>query len=356
MDRLVLDVDLTRGRPDEAGLLNRFLRSGPLDDAGLHAAIRRLARYHDAWLMNYPLGGWDRGLSVTHEMRLITETYLPMREIRTAFRQLYRAALGFPPLLSSCPVHRASGWLDLLPFFHRYLPASSPAALLSEVAADDDLRCRLLFHLFLPPRYGCGFGRYPRQLAHLRDRLAQERSWRIQKTFRCLDAATGTGEGTYDLAQLLTDAGYPPDSVVVHGSTPEPFELIAGACCRFPHDPLREARFRDRLQRLAEAGTVSRITFMQGDVRDTPGDGGSYDLIVCNGLLGGPLLHDADELRRALAVLTDCLTPGGLLCIADRFHDGWRRRDAGPTVKFLLQQAGLETADLADGVVAVRPF
>ena len=355
-DRLILAVDPYHGHADETGGLARFLRPGPLCDPALIAAIRRLQTCHDAWLAHYPLGIWGEGLDVTREMRLLTETFLPMREIRTAFRLLYSFALRFSPLLTACPVHRSSGWLDLLPFFYRYLPTTSPAVLLEQVALNEDLRLRLLFGMFLPPRYGCGFGRYERQLVHVRDWLNDTRHRRNKGIIRCLDAATGTGEGAYDLAQLLLESGYPPERLVVHGSSPDPFELIAGACGRFPHDPSRERRFRNHVRTLALSGVTSRMTFLQGDVLDMPGDGGCYDLVVCNGLLGGPLLHADHELRRAVSVLTGCLSPGGLLCIADRFHDGWRRHNGESSVRVMLRQAGFALCELPDGVAAMRSF
>jgi len=42
--------------------------------------------------------------------------------------------------------------------------------------------------------------------------------------------------------------------------------------------------------------------------------GASFDLIICNGVIGWGL-DDPDEIRRSLAVCAECLSPGGLLLL-----------------------------------------
>lgn len=346
---------LPAGPPWDGQAMSRYLRSGELHHDGLYGAIRRLQRLHGAWLAVYPLGTGGPGLRITAEMRLLTETYLPMAAVRTAFRQLYRAALAFTPLLAACPVHRADSWLDLLPLFAPFLGGStSPALLLDRAASDDPFRRRLLFAMFLPSHYGCGFNRYPQQLAQIGVWLRSQRSTAPDRRLRCLDAATGTGEGAYDLVQQLLETGYGPDRFTVHGSSADPFELLAGSGALFPHDEERGRRYRTEAARIAGDGAAARITFLQGDVREMPGDGGRYDLIVCNGLLGGPFLHAEPQLQRAIERLTGSLSRGGMLCCADRFHHGWRVGGTALTAA-LLRRAGCETGEQANGLVAYAP-
>jgi chemotaxis methyl-accepting protein methylase len=232
------------------------------------------------------------------------------------------------------------------------LVEANPARLLRRLLKDGEFRNRFLFALFLPRRYGGGFGRYPAQADFLRRRL--EATGPVG-TMRCLDAACGSGEGTYELAMLILECGYAPEQLELHGVTVEPLELFAAAHGWFPHDPSRQAAFRSRTGRLFEADVARRITFMREDLtaaRD--GATGPYDIILCNGLMGGPLLHGCDELEETVGRLCRRLKRRGLLLAADHFHGGWKKAAPGTQLQKMLAGNGLEALDVDEGVAGVR--
>jgi len=333
--------------------LARILQDGALRDATLDSQIRRLDARYASWLASYPLGEWGPGLAVTREMRVVSETYLPMDEIRRAFRRLFRLSFLQTPCYGASRLLCANSWLDLLPAYHPFMGGCNPALLLRRLADDAGLRLRFLFAEFLPPRYGCRSGRYPHQTEQVRGWLHANRQ-RFGGGIRCLDAACGSGEGTYDLVRLLLEEGYPVGGFCVHGTTLEPLELFAGAHAVFPHDTQREEAFRARVAPIFGAGGATGMSFFLGDVLESAGDGGRYDLIVCNGLIGGPMLHAESEAMRGLSVLADALAPAGMLCIADSFHEGWSNSSSRATLAGLAAGCGLSVSLLPDGICALR--
>jgi hypothetical protein len=178
-----------------------------------------------------------------------------------------------------------------------------------------------------------------------------------KRALRCLDAACGTGEGVYDLARLLLESTGITADWQVDGVTLEPLELFSAAHGYFPHDPERQVAFRKRVAPLLEMGLAERISFTQGDV--TVGSnpvGSGYTVIVCNGLLGGPLLSQGRQLAVAVANLAAMLEPGGILLAADRFHGGWRKRISRGALGDILAGCGLRPLSVEDGIAGVRPM
>lgn len=172
---------------------------------------------------------------------------------------------------------------------------------------------------------------------------------------RCLDAACGSGEGTYGLARLLRECGFSPGEMVVHGATIEPLELFAAAHGWFPHDPARHKGFRRQMLPLIEDGTAGSIQFFQEDLTDSgqeQEDG--YDLILCNGLLGGPLMHSRDTLERAVERICARLRPDGILLAADHFHGGWKKSLPENDLGEMLTGCGLKLLALGEGLAGIR--
>ena len=52
------------------------------------------------------------GLLITPEIRLQSELYLPIKEIRRLFNRLYAAAVEHAPILSSTPFYHCPSWAD----------------------------------------------------------------------------------------------------------------------------------------------------------------------------------------------------------------------------------------------------
>jgi SAM-dependent methyltransferase len=334
--------------------LRKLLVSGRITDDELARRVARLGERYRVYCACYPYGLWAPGLAVEREMRIVTEAYLPMEEILAVFDRFFRAALKFPPFRPASIIHNSSDWLDILQRLQPLPCRPDPASLLERLMKDEEYRRRFIFANYMPARYGGGFGRYPGQARFLAGWLAANRP-RFAEGVRCLDAGCGSGEGTYELAKLLMDNGFAADSIDVRGATVEPLELFAAAHAFFPHDLEREEDFRERISPLFQCGAAERISFHLEDLKciNSATEKG-YDIIICNGLLGGPLLHDPEELRRALQRLCGRLSPGGILLAANRFHGGWKKIVCEGMLREILVASGLKTVDVADGVGGVK--
>ena len=312
---------------EEARLrLERLLVPGSLLDPYLAGRIDRLARAFASFVSSYPLPLWAPGLVTDNEMRGLSEALFPMDGVRPLFDLLLRRGCRFEPFLTGSYLHSSATWLDLLQRLQPPIPSANPATLLLELARDHEARTRFLFSLMLPHHFGGGFDRYPQQSLWLSSWL-RERMGRFPGGIRVLDSACGSGEGTYQVAGLVAAAGPGGRGSEVHGSTLEQIELFAAAHMFFPHD----------LDRVGSA-----------PVREP------YHLVLCNGLLGGPLMHDPGQLACAFAGLAARLAPGGVLVAADRFHAGWRLRVPVGTLTALMRQHGLTPLEVPEGIAGVK--
>ena len=332
--------------------LDRLLVPGSLLDAPLTDRIERLARAFASYADCYPLPLWAPGLVVDAEMRSLSEALFPISQVRALFDLLLRRSCRFAPLLSASHLHGSASWLDLLQRLRPQPTQADPSALLRQLALDPQRRRRFLFSLFLPQHFGGGFDRYPLQSRWLANWLAANRAG-LKGRIRALDSACGSGEGTYGLAELLDAAGFRGDGCLLHGSTLEPIELFSAAHAFFPHDPERQWQYRARVAPLFDRALLD-LEFHLDEV-ERPSARKPYQLILCNGLLGGPLLHEAGELKRALAALAARLAPGGVLLAADRFHAGWRQRVPVAALRAGLREQGLVPLEVPEGVAASKP-
>lgn len=335
--------------PDPSDL-DRLLTGGVLRDDDLERRIQRLAARFRAFVENCPAPEWAPGLIVTEEMRRVTDQYLCIDEIKRAFERLFYLAFRVPPFFAASTVHRAPFWLDALDALQSQTRTSDPSAILKGLMSDETRRCRFIFANFLPPRHGEAFGRYPKQLFFLREWLARRRC-RPQSPLRLLDSACGTGEGTWELPLLLRESGYRPDEASVTGATIEPVELFAAAHVFFPHDAGRQGDYRQKIAPLLETGWMERVEFRLDDIRRNTDDG-EYDVILCNGILGGPLLHDEEELAAAVSSLAGRLRPGGILLAANRFHGGWKKLVQQSLLEKLFARHGLSPLTIGEGIAA----
>ena len=340
------DPGETRARMD------RLLIGAPLRDPGLARRIDRLAAAFRSYAGSYPLPHWAPGLILTGEMRGLTEALFPLAPVRAAFELLLKMGCHFPPQLCGSYLYSSASWLDLLQRLRPQLCHADPAATLRLLAGDGEARERFLFALLLPHHFGGAFDRYPEQSRWLGCWLA-EHAGRFGGGMRALDSACGSGEGTYGLAELARQVGLGKGSAV-HGSTLEPIELFAAAHAYFPHDASRAREYRSRIAPLAAGRDAITMKFYLDEVGSV-GSEGDYHLILCNGLLGGPLLHEPAELARAIAALASRLRPGGVLLAADRFHAGWRLRVPAQELRVLMEQHGLVPLDVPEGVAGEKP-
>ncbi|WP_214174057.1 class I SAM-dependent methyltransferase [Geomobilimonas luticola] len=336
--------------------LQQLLVPGPLRDDDLERRSIRLTGMFSLYATFSPHGLWAPGLVLTHGMRSLAEQCLPVAEIVRSLERMIVRSLRVSPVLAGSVIRNAATWLDLLDQLQPLVRHPDPGRLLRELMADDGKRRRFLWRIFLPPRYGCDFDRYPAQGAVLRNWLSRNRL-SAGSVVRCLDAACGTGEGTYELARIVHEAVAGWGGWRVDGTTLEPLELFSAAHGYFPHDPERQAAFRSRVAPLLTAVPAKRLSFRQGDLTlPAPATGHGYRIIVCNGVLGGPLLHEKRQLTEGVANLVALLEPGGILLAADRFHGGWKKRVSHNDLRDLLVGGGLQPLAVEDGVAGVRPL
>ena len=75
--------------------LHSLLVSGAISDNNIEGRITRLAESFRIYAAYYPYGLWAPGLAITREMRILTEIYLPVDDIRRAFDHFFSVALSF---------------------------------------------------------------------------------------------------------------------------------------------------------------------------------------------------------------------------------------------------------------------
>lgn len=334
--------------------LSRLLVFGVIENHELERDSVRLRERFRTYSACYPFGLWDTGLAVTGEMRGMTELYLPMQEITRVFRRLLSLALRYPPEAGHTFLDESTTWLDALQRLREASPVVNPGRLLEMLAADEGYRIRFLFTLLLPRHHGGSFCRYPAQLRFLEKWIQQHRDSLLRK-IRCLDAACGTGEGAYDLAILLQACGINGKNRSIHGCSLEPLELFAAAHGFFPHAPEREKVFRKIIRPLINSGGAQGIVFFQDDISRPPSPREEpFDIVLCNGLLGGPFIHGVDQLATAVTSLAQRIKPGGILLAANRFHGGWKKEAPPEVVNGVLQQSGFRLHPIEDGIAAER--
>ena len=313
-------------------------------------AMRRLHTLFTIYADTCPVPLPAPGLIITPEIRNQCQCYLPIDIVSPVFYRLYRSTLTYPPILSSTPFHNAMSWADVFATLPPDMQISAnPARLLEALLADRDLLMEFLFASFLPGRFYNGFERYPRQQDFIRRWLTD----RNMRKIRGLDAACGTGEGTYDLARILSERGFSPEEVHVEGRTLDPLEVWSAATGRFPHDRQREADFQKNTSWLFEREFHSSIHFRCADLLIRT-NGEPFDLIICNGLLGGPILHEKRELDLAIDNLAGVLAPNGILLAADSFHGGWKQQCPQSELRALFEKNCLHPFEAGEGIGGLK--
>jgi hypothetical protein len=143
--------------------------------------------------------------------------------------------------------------------------------------------------------------------------------------------------------------------VQIHGVSIDPFELFAAAHGYFPHDPTRERKYRGVTEPLFTAGATAGIIFSLGDITCPAAAAEEpYDIILCNGILGGPFIHGEREITAAVSALVEQLAPGGVVLLSDRFHGGWKRMVPQSLLGDMLKRRGLVLLPITDGIAAEK--
>lgn len=336
---------------DSSKIVGQLFTPGTLMNAPWERCLAKLEGAGTVYRQLYPFGAWAPSLIVEPEMHRQTEIYFPLEEQYTIWRRFFKGSLKIQTDSCDVPFKAAASWLSIIEAL-RITVSSDPALLLRRALIDENFRYALIFAWHLPRRHGEGFGRYPAQMEWIRKWLCSRRL-NGEERITCLDAACGTGEGTYELAEAVSSAGYNAHELCVVGETLSAIEVIAAALLWFPHDPARQTAVREIVGSVSSA--VARYTFFrQRDLKNRGLYGEGYDLILCNGLLGGGLLHAAGDVEDVVENLSAQLKPGGVFLAADRFHAGWRRRFPLSSLVEMLCRAGLKPLPLPEGIGGVR--
>jgi len=322
--------------------------------------IRRLRSMFNAYRNACPPPWFACNLAITPETHYQSELWLPLTLIKPVFERFYRTALTYPPVLSSTPLNSSASWAGVVAALPSFFDCSAdPSTLLEQLLSDDDLRLQFLCWSFMPRRfYGNGSDRYPAQAECIRNWLALRQQKESQ--LRCLDAACGDGAATYGLVRLLLQQGWQPERFAVEGWTLDPLEVWAAAHARFPHDPTRQLEFRASISSLFSGGAQQRIIFRAMDVEDSHSNQifttnrTDFDLIVCNGLLGGPIINQPHRIGTIVRNLADLLRPDGLLLAADHFHGGWKKSTTGEALGKVFRSCGLKVIEAGEGLGGIK--
>lgn len=337
--------------PEAARRHLELLLVAPPWPASFQRAVKRLNDRFLVYAATSPAPLPAPGLAITPEIRCQSEIYLPIKEVAGCFNRLYRSALAYPPIFSSTPFHDALSWADAFSALPpKFQFSANPARLLEALFGNRNLLQEFIFACFLPRRFYGGFVRYPKQEAFIREELTKKQD----KPLRCLDAACGDGAGCYGLARLLLDGGWQPDQFAIEGWTLEPLEIWAAAHVSFPHDPHREWLFRSWTGPVFELRADSALLFRQADLLQRPPASERFDLILCNGLLGGPIINRRNGLSQAVSNLAALLRPGGVLLAADHFHGGWKKQNPGEFLGALCKECGLKVMEAGEGIAALK--
>lgn len=322
----------------------------PVDKGRFQSTIRRLDKLYNRYVDTCPVPLPAPGLIITPEIRSQCELYLPLSGVASAFNLLYCDALSYQPILSSTPFHHAMSWADVFATLPtQFQISANPARLLESLLADRNLLTGFLFASFLPARFYGGIGRYPGQRKFISEWL----SLRSAGALHCLDAACGTGEDSYGLAGLLSEAGLLTKHIRIDGWTLEPLEVWAASHRCFPHDRQLEIRLRQVTSTLFEQGFAECIHFDCVDLMAFRSNA-RFDLILCNGLLGGPIIHDTARLSHIVDSLASLLEPGGIILAANNFHGGWKQKCPQSTLRALFETSGLKYVETGDGIGGLK--
>ncbi len=281
-------------------------------------AILALSRFNAKWTARHrlfqrfaPPPWWAPGLVISPSLRYYYELYLPADEFFHDLLNPARLFLPHPswiPFRTPCTLGQGPApcpFLSLPDYWQ-----TCPACFAGKLTFNPQELLPLLCAMADPPRFGTDLGRYPQQIRLLQRWLADT----PRHSLRILDLGCGTGHGLYEVAELAQAAGIAAISGL--GITLSPLEAWMATTRRLPHDPARTRSLRARSQ-------FPKLHIIAADTLAVP-TRRRFDLIICNGLAGGRFLKTVPQLRRLLAEMSRILAPGGLVCLANRFHAGCR--------------------------------
>ena len=272
--------------------------------------------YNRVWARRYrvlqdycPAPWWSFGLIVNNEIHYNYERYFPIVEYLSELRLVFNNLLPDP---SWVPLVLEKKTFHSLPDFWRQLPQHLAGKVTWEAGELFPLACALAS----PRKNGCHSGRYPEQHSYLCEWLNDKKHTAID----AIDYGCATGQGTYELAGILAEY---LDHGRVIGVTKEPLEAWMARNRSIPYFNIsdshtRKCSFPQRNEKI-------RSAFVAGDIHNFS-TRFLVDLIVCNGLIGGPDQNNERDFRNLWDKFRALLRPGGVLMVGNRFHDGLGRK------------------------------
>ena len=167
---------------ETAARLTQLLVPDRIEDRDLDSRILRLNERFSVYAACFPYGMWRPGLAVTQEMRVLTETYLPLSEIRAAVRRLFTLSFKSYHVFPASAIESSASWLDVLAYLQPLVLGTNPGYVLRRLMVDNEFRTLFLFRLFLPRHFGGGFRPVPcagAVSAELDDRIRYSRSCQL---------------------------------------------------------------------------------------------------------------------------------------------------------------------------------
>lgn len=260
-----------------------------------------MGRWQTHWqqfIAQAPPPWWGPGLRLDGAIRATYNQYLPINAYLRDLERLFRLFLPGSWIPDDL---RSRRFLSVPDFWH-----SLPTRFHTLCPSPEDL-FPLACALASPARFGHAAERYSEQLPLLLAAVAQ-----IKKSSPLiLDLGCGVGLDTYACAAHLAAHDL---SACVLGITREPLEVWMAVNRQLPHVGQEEQAFPPE-------SDACPVSFAVGDLFSVSLRRRA-DIIICNGLLGGPALYRRKHLQQAWNCLIRLAAPGALLMAGNRFHAG----------------------------------
>ena len=241
---------------------------------------------------------WSENYHPTTIERIEWERYLP---VTLYMEDLYHLSKAIVPEASIPLVIHQHKFRSIVDLWH-ILPANFQGAF----TLDTENLERLLLALSSPAKFGTRLNRYPQQLNWLKENASL-----IPDQLSVIDYACGTGQGTYEIAELLKCLG---KTASVTGLTIEVLDLWMAENKSVPHlDMYEEYTYTD---------TDCEPQFMCGDINSYSSKL-HFQLILCNGLIGGPFLNQDEDYLQLWKKINEQTEKNSLFITGHSFHGAY---------------------------------
>ncbi len=271
-----------------------------------------LSIFNDKWRKKYEVFAnyvmppwWAHGLILTEEIRYNYQNYLPVREYLSDLEWVFLKSFNDQTLV---PSSVSNQHYKSLPDFWLILPLEFQGNITLKLGDLFSLACAIAS----PIKFGSKPNRYPEQHDYMLNWLTHV----IDSFIIGIEYGCSTGHGTYEFAGVLKRSG---KKGIVLGVTTESLEIWMAKNKHIPH-----LNGRENCNYLSSDLYDKHSTFfVAGDLRNFRLSR-KTDIMVVNGLIGGPAFHSLIELTRIWEKIQSDMKTNGLLVVGNHFHDGYR--------------------------------